>query len=151
MLHGLADRVKSEATFSLRSIAITVVAALAAATAVGFLVAALCVRLNQLYGAVAACVVCAIVFVVIALVLWGINAILSARHRRAEEARRAAMAAATPSPLTDPRLLMIGFQIAQAIGFKRLLPLLAVGGAAFALVARNRSQAGSGQASSPDP
>jgi hypothetical protein len=38
--------------------------------------------------------------------------------------------------LADPRIIMVGLQVAQAIGFRRLLPLLAVGGAGLALAAR---------------
>ena len=140
MFQGLADRLKSEATFSLRAIAIAAAAGLAAAVGVGFLVAALFVRLAHRYGPVEACLACAALFLVAALLLLGINAILSARHRRAEEARRAAEAAAIPSALTDPRLIVVGLQVAQAVGFKRLLPLLAIGGAAFALFSRSRGR-----------
>ena len=140
MFQGLADRLKSEATFSLRAIAIVAGAVLTAAVAVGFLVAALFVRLAHRYGPVEACLACAGLFIVLALLLFGVNAILAARHRRAEEARRAALAAATPSPLADPRLIMVGLQVAQAIGFKRLLPLLALGGAALVLAARHKSR-----------
>jgi len=152
MFEALADRLKSEAayvksqaTYSIRAIVILAVAALAVVVAIGFLIAALFVRLAHVFGPIEACLACAGLFLVLALTAMGINGILSARHKRMEEARRAALAAAAPSMLSDPRLIMVGVQVAQAIGFKRLLPLLAVGGAAFVLVARSRTR-GSGAA-----
>jgi preprotein translocase subunit SecG len=142
MFQGLADRLKSEATFSLRGITIAAIAGVVATVAFGFLVAALFLRVADFYGPVGACLACAGLFIVIALILFVINSAASARHRRAEAARRAAAAAATPSPLADPRLIMVGVQVAQAIGFKRLLPLVALGGAAFLFASRGRRERG---------
>ena len=138
MFQALADRLKSEAAYSFRAIILVAVATLAAAVALGFLVAALFVWIANSYGPLAASLACAALFILLALILVAINAIISARHKRALEARRAALAAATPSPFTDPRLIMIAFQIAQAIGLKRILPLAALGGAAFFLATRNK-------------
>ena len=43
--------------------------------------------------------------------------------------------------LADPLLLATGIQIVRAIGVKRLIPILAIGGLALGLMA-SRSQAG---------
>jgi hypothetical protein len=62
MLQGLADRVKDEAGFSLRTFALAAAAGLSAATVIGFLIAALFVRVAHRYGPVEACLASAAVF-----------------------------------------------------------------------------------------
>ena len=62
---------------------------------------------------------------------------------RAEEAARAA--AAAPSLLTDPAMLAMGLQIVRAVGVKRLIPLLAVGGLALGFLASRNSAAAPGE------
>ena len=115
---------------AMRAIAIFAVAALCSVIAVAFLgVAAFVVALER-YGPVDACLGAAGVFLVLAVVLGAIQAAIAGRRRR--EARRAA-ANASLAALSDPRAILIGLQVAQAVGFKRLLPLLAIAGAAFAV------------------
>ena len=59
------------------------------------------------------------------------------RLRAEQEARNAAK-----SLLADPAMVAIGIQIVRAIGIKRLVPLLAIGGVALGvLAARGHSQA----------
>jgi len=45
-----------------------------------------------------------------------------------------------PPALADPRVILAGLQIVQATGFKRLLPILAIGGAPFALASPDYAQ-----------
>jgi len=99
--------------------------------------AAFVVALNR-YGLVDACLAGAAVFLAATLVLIGAYAIFAA-HRRQQANARAALEQ-PPSALADPRLILLGLQVAQAIGVKRLLPLLAIGGAAF-VVASSRPAA----------
>jgi hypothetical protein len=105
----------------------------------GFLCAAAFVVVLQRYGLVDACLAGAGVFLVATIALLGTYAIYVARRRRNAQAR----AALEPPPLlafADPRVILAGLQIVQAIGFKRLLPILAIGGAAFALGSRPASE-----------
>jgi len=88
----------------------------------------------QRYGQVDACLAGAGVFLVATLTLLGIYAIYVARRRREAQAR-AALEPPALSALADPRVILVALQMVQAIGFKRLLPILAIGGAAFALEA----------------
>ena len=67
-------------------------------------------------------------------------AVYSAQRRRNEELRAAA-AKAAPNPLADPMLVATGIQLARAIGVKKLIPILALGGLALGLMARRDSSA----------
>ena len=57
------------------------------------------------------------------------------RRRRIEAAARARAKAAARNPLSDPLVVATGLEIVRAIGVKRLIPLLAVGGLALGLMA----------------
>jgi hypothetical protein len=59
------------------------------------------------------------------------------RHRRAETAK-----SAVHSALADPRLVATGIQVIRAIGIKRLIPILAVGGLALGLLANRDHHVG---------
>ena len=103
-----------------------IIAAAAAAGAVVFLFLALFVWLAQLYGALIAAVVLGCAFALIALIALAVG--LIARRRNMEHAR--VELAARSSNWFDPRLLTVGVQIAQQIGWRRLVSLL--GGALLA-------------------
>ena len=109
-----------------------------ATVTVGFLCAAAFVVVLQRYGLVNACLAGAGVFLVATIALLGTYSIYVAGRRRNAQAR-AALEPPPMSALADPRILA-GLQIVQAIGFKRLLPILAIGGAAFALASRPASE-----------
>jgi hypothetical protein len=94
---------------------------------VGFVCAAAFVVVRQRYGLVNACLARAGVFLVATIALLGTYAIYLGRRRRNAQAR-AALESPPISALADPPA---GLQIVQAIGFKRLLPILAIGGAAL--------------------
>jgi hypothetical protein len=99
-----------------------IIAAAAAAGAVVFLFLALFVWLAQLYGALIAAVVLGCAFALIALIALAVG--LIARRRNMEHAR--VELAARSSNWFDPRLLTVGVQIAQQIGWRRLVSLLGV-------------------------
>ncbi|CCD97825.1 hypothetical protein [Bradyrhizobium sp. STM 3809] len=117
---------------------------LALAAAIGlfvttcFLCAAAFVAVLQHYGPVAACLTGAAIFFVVTLI-----AAISYMVRKrsvAEHAPRPAQAArsAAQSLLADPMLLASGLQVVRMIGVKRLIPILAVGGLALGLLARQQ-------------
>ena len=136
MFERIADRWRNDARGAARCalwLAVIASASLVAGTVtVSFLCAAAFVVVLDRYGLVDACLAGAGVFFVATLALLGAYAISLARRRRAAQAR-AALEPPALSPLADPRLLLVGLQIVQAIGFKRLLPIFAIAGAAFAL------------------
>ena len=55
-------------------------------------------------------------------------------QKRAQIAAERAAKSAAQSMLADPMLLATGLQIARAIGVKRLLPILAIGGVALGIL-----------------
>src|SRR5262245_28840914 len=99
-----------------------IVAAAAAVGAVVFLLVALFVWLAQLYGALIAAVALGCAFVLIALIALAVC--LMTRRRNMERARLEL--AARSSNWFDPRLLTVGVQIAQQIGWRRLVSLVGV-------------------------
>ncbi len=111
----------------------------AATVTVSFLCAAAFVVALERYGLVDAFLAGAGVFLVATMALLGTYAIYVARRRRDAQVR-AALEPPPFSALADLRVILGGLQIVQAIGFKRLLPILAIGGAAFALASRPASE-----------
>jgi hypothetical protein len=61
--------------------------------------------------------------------------------RKRQTAARVAAAArtATQSPFADPMLMAAGLQLIRAVGVKRLLPILAVGGIALGFLASRQT------------
>jgi hypothetical protein len=100
-----------------------IVAAAAAVGAVIFLLAALFVWLAQLYGALIAAVVLGCAFVLIALI--ALVVALMTRRRNMEHARLEL--AARSSNWFDPKLMTVGVQIAQQIGWRRVISLVGAG------------------------
>jgi hypothetical protein len=99
-----------------------IVAAAGAAGAVVFLLVALFVWLAQLYGALIAAVALGCAFVLIALIALAVC--LMTRRRNMERARLEL--AARSSNWFDPKLVTVGVQIAQQIGWRRLVSLAGV-------------------------
>jgi hypothetical protein len=132
MLQRVVDDVKAQTSNALQLTSLAFGMAVALLITIGFLCAALFVYLLQHYGAVQACLACAGIFFVLAL----IAAAVYAARKRAMKARAEEMArAARQSMLTDPTVLMTGLQIARTLGMRRVLPILAIGGLALGLMA----------------
>ena len=107
------------------SAAVLTWAIIAAAAAVGaliFLLIALFVWLAQLYGALIAAVALGCAFVLIALIALAVA--LMTRRSNMERARLEL--AARSSNWLDPKLMTVGVQIAQQIGWRRLVSLVGV-------------------------
>ena len=132
MFEGLLDRLRTEAGGAVRLLAVAAAIVVTAAIALGFLCAAAFVAALHGLGLVDACLVGAGVFVLATIVLLVAYVVVAARRRRAVQRP-------LPEPsFADPRLIQVGLQVVQAIGVRRLLPLLAISGAAFVLAARTR-------------
>ena len=97
-----------------------IIAVIGAVVAVIFLLVAAYTWLAEVYDGVVAGLVLAGVFALIALV-----ACLMIRRRNMERARLE-LAARSSASLLDPKLVQMGWQIGQAIGWRRLASLAAV-------------------------
>ncbi len=101
------------------------VAAVAVPVAFVFFVVAAFVWLSHRYGAVIAGLVLGAAFLVVALV--AIVACVFARQRNIERARlELEMRRSANANLLDPKLMAIGYQIGQAVGWRKLFSLAAV-------------------------
>jgi len=129
MLDRIFDRWRRESRAALRRLAFGAAAAACAAIAALFLCGAGFIVVLERYGPIGACLAGAALFLVAAAALAATRGAIEARRRRAA-------AEAPPPAAPDPRLILLGVEIARAIGVKRLLPILAIGGAAFALASR---------------
>jgi hypothetical protein len=123
---------KESANTALRLTSLAVLVAIALFITVSFLCAAGFVYMLQTYGPIAACLTGAAIFLLVALVS---AAIYVARKKRARARAAEATKSALHSALSDPMLVTAGIQVIRAVGVKRLIPILALGGLALGLLA----------------
>ncbi|QIG99450.1 MULTISPECIES: hypothetical protein [unclassified Bradyrhizobium] len=141
MLQRLINDVKESTGSALRLTSLAAAAAIALSITIAFLCAAAFVFVLQHYGPVEACLSGAAVFLVVTLVAASVYIV---RKREARQRAEKAAKAAAANVFADPVVVATGLQIIRAIGVKRLIPILAVGGLALGLMA-SRSAAASGQ------
>jgi hypothetical protein len=115
---------KSKTGFGTGVLAWGLIALLGAAATVVLLVVAGFVALAQQYGPLVAALALGGLFLLITIVA-GVCCLSSQRQTAA--AARLALAARSQAPWLDPRYLGVGIQIGRAIGWRRLVPLAAVG------------------------
>ncbi|KWV59130.1 hypothetical protein AS156_32205 [Bradyrhizobium macuxiense] len=139
MLQRLVNDIKESAGNALRLTSLAGAVAIALFITLAFLCAAGFVFVLQHYGAVEACLAGAALFFVVTLIAAGIY---TARKREAQRRAEKAAKAAAANVFSDPVVIATGLQIVRAIGVKRLIPILAVGGLALGLMA-SRSAASS--------
>ncbi|WP_338701852.1 hypothetical protein V5279_04780 [Bradyrhizobium sp. 26S5] len=143
MLQRLINDVKESTGSALRLTSLAAAAAIALSITIAFLCAAAFVYVLQRYGPVEACLAGAAVFLVVTLVAVAVYIVRKREARqRAEKAAKAAKSAAA-TMFADPALIATGLQIVRAIGVKRLIPILAVGGLALGLMASRSAAASS--------
>ncbi len=131
MFQRIIDDLKDSTSSALRQASLTAVGAFALLVAIAFLCAAGFIFVLQNYGAIAACIAGAALFLVVTAMAF----IWSAAIKQQHEARARQRAKAARNLLADPALLVTGLQVVRAVGVKRLLPLLAVGGLALGILA----------------
>ncbi|HEY4974276.1 MAG TPA: hypothetical protein VII41_11750, partial [Steroidobacteraceae bacterium] len=126
---------------ALRLTSLAAAAALAMSVTMAFLCAAAFVFVLQNYGLIQACLTGAAIFLVVTLIAAGCYIVrkneIEARAARAAQTAKSAMQTA----LADPMLVTAGIQVIRAIGIKKLIPILAVGGLALGLLV-SRSASG---------
>jgi hypothetical protein len=141
MFQRLIDDFKESTGTTLRLTSLAAAAAVALFITTSFLCAAAFVFVLDRYGLVQACLTGAAVFFVVALIAAGSYMVRKNRikARAREEAKQAAKSGAH-SMLADPMLMAAGLQLVRAVGIKKLIPLLAVGGLALGFLASRGAQ-----------
>jgi len=148
MFQRILDSISASTGTTVRLTSLAAGAAFALFITTCFLCAAAFISVLQKYGPVQACLAGAGVFFLLTLTAavsyWAYKRELRREaHIAAERAAKAA-----PSMLADPMLLATGLQIVRAVGVKRLLPILAIGGVALGIMA---SRAGVSDETSAEP
>jgi hypothetical protein len=138
MFARIIDDLKDTTGTALRLTSLAAAVALALFITTSFLCAAAFVFVLERYGLVQACLTGAGVFFVVTVVAAGCYMVRKNRveARAAEKAK-----SAVHSALADPVVVAAALQVVRAIGIKKLIPLLAVGGLALGLLA-NRNTSG---------
>jgi high-affinity Fe2+/Pb2+ permease len=132
MFQRVIDDFKDSTGRALRLTSLAAVAGLALFITISFLCAAAFVFILQRHGPIEACLAGAGLFFVVAVV-----AAVSYKMRKDQAKARAAQRtkSALQNALSDPALVATGIQLIRAVGIKRLIPILAVGGVALGLLA----------------
>jgi predicted histidine transporter YuiF (NhaC family) len=132
---------KESAGTTLRLTSLVAAAAVTLFIAISFLCAAAFVYVLQNYGPIEACLTGAALFLVITLITAVTYMVRKNRIKaRARENAKENAKSAVQTALADPMLVATGIQLIRAIGIKKLIPILAVGGLALGLLAsRNHS------------
>jgi hypothetical protein len=139
MFQRIIDNIKNSAGATLRLTSLAAAMALALFVTTAFLCAAAFVFVLQNYGLIEACLAGAAVFFVVTLIA-AVFYILQKNQAEARAARAAETAkSAVHTALADPMLVTVGLQVIRAIGIKKLIPILAVGGLALGLLASRRA------------
>jgi hypothetical protein len=122
-LRHFALNAQARTGFSSQIVVWSIIASVAATAAVIFLSIAVFVWLADRYDAVTAGLVLGFFFLLIALI--AMVACLLARRRNMERARLE-LAARSNANWLDPKLMAVGFQLGQAIGWRKLASFVAV-------------------------
>jgi len=136
MLQQLIEGFKESSGTAVRLTSLAAAAALGLFITTSFLCAAAFVFVLERYGLVLACLTGALIFFIVTLIAAGSY---MARKRQIERHAAEPPRSAVHTALADPMLLATGLQLVRAIGLKRLLPILAVGGLALGLMASRQA------------
>jgi hypothetical protein len=135
MFQRFIDDFKESTATVVRLTSLAAAAAMALLVTTAFLCAAAFVFVLQNYGPVQACLTGAAIFFVVAMIAGGCYMMRKRQiEARAEQAAKAAKSTAQ-TVLSDPMLVAAGIQVIRAIGVKKLIPILAVGGLALGFLA----------------
>ena len=136
MFARMIDDFKESTGTAVRLTSLAAMAAIALFITTSFLCAAAFVAVLQRYGLIEACLTGAGIFFIVTLIAAGSYMLRKKRikvevRKEARETAKSAM----QSALADPMLMAAGLQVIRAIGIKKLIPILAVGGIALGFLA----------------
>jgi hypothetical protein len=131
MFQRFIDDFKDSTGTALRLTSLAAAAMIALFVTTSFLCAAAFIAVLEKYGPVQACFTGAAIFFVVTMI-----AAISYMVRKSKIKVRAEQAAKSTAQtlLADPMLIAAGIQVVRAIGVKKLIPILAVGGLALGLM-----------------
>lgn len=136
MIQRFIDDLKDSTGTAIRLTSLLVAMAALLFIALAFICAAVFVFVLQTDGLIYACLTVAAIFMIAALLAAGAYVY----QKKQAEAHAAEVAkSTTQSLLTDPVVMALGLQVVRAIGIKRLVPILAVGGIALGFLAARRN------------
>ena len=138
MFGRMIDDFKDQTGTALRLTSLAAAVAVALFVTTSFLCAAAFVFVLQKYGPIEACLTGAGIFFVVTLIAAGCYV---ARKNQAETRAEETAKSAVQTALADPMLVAAGIQVIRAIGIKKLIPILAVGGLALGLMASRNAAA----------
>jgi predicted transporter len=136
MFTRMIDDIKDSTGVAIRMTSLAAAIALAFLVTIAFLCAAAFGYVLQNYGPIEACLTGAGIFLVLALIGIGVYA---ARKREARQEAKETAKSALHTALADPVMMATVLQLVRAIGIKKLVPILAVGGLALGLLANRPS------------
>jgi hypothetical protein len=139
MFQRFIDDIKLSIGTGVRQTSLAAMAAVALFITTSFLCAAAFVAVLNRYGPIEACLAGAGVFFIVTLIAAGTYMV---RKRQVERQAKERAKSAAKTMLADPMVMAAGLQVVRAIGVKRLIPLLAVGGLALGLMAGRNATAG---------
>lgn len=143
MFQRMIDDFKESTGSALRLTSLAAAVAVALFITTSFLCAAAFVFVLDNYGPVQACLAGAGIFFVVTLIAAGCYMVRKNQVKaRVEQTAKSAMQTA----LADPMLVAAGIQVIRAIGIKKLIPILAVGGLALGFLASRSSPASTDEA-----
>src|SRR5579863_8020047 len=125
MFTRMIDDIKESTGVAVRMTSLAAAIALALLVTIAFLSAAAFMYVLQNYGVIEACLTGAGIFFLLALL--GI-AVYGIRKRQARRHAAETAKSALHTALADPAMVATAIQVIRAVGVKRLVPLLAVGG-----------------------
>jgi hypothetical protein len=132
MFQRIIDDFRDRAGSAVQLMSFAAAAALALLVTISFLCAAVFVWVLDSYGLVQACLAGAGVFLIVAVIALVCFAV---RKKKLEAHAAEPTKSAVHTALSDPMVVAVGLQLVRAIGFKKLIPILAVGGLALGLLA----------------
>ena len=145
MFQRFIDDFKDSTGNALRLTSLAVAMAVALFVILSFLCAAAFVYMLQNFGPIEACLTGAGIFFVATLIVASIYMVrqerIEARAARAAEHAKENAKSAMHTALADPMMVAAGLQVIRAIGIKKLIPILAVGGIALGFLASRNTQA----------
>jgi uncharacterized membrane protein len=141
MFQRMIEDFKESTGTALQLTSLATAAALCLFITTSFLCAAAFVFVLQRYGLIEACLTGAAVFFVVTVIAAGCYMVRKNMVRKNHVKARAEETAksAAQTALSDPMLVAAGIQVIRAIGIKRLIPILAVGGLALGFLASRNS------------
>lgn len=134
MFQRLIDDARDSAGRAMRQTVLIVAVAASLFVTTSFLCAAAFVAVLDRFGLVPACLAGAGIFFIVTLIA-ALSYALGKRRPKPPVEEKPQQKSAVQSALMDPMMLATGLQIVRAIGIKKLIPMLAIGGVALGYLA----------------